>query len=122
MNLDGNRATVASPDQGRTAARISREIVQLNAKLFGRGPVRARTFLEDTYAVCLLESVFTKAERNLIHAGRLDEVQSFRNAMAPILRPEMSRIVEEATGRSVRGCTSAIDIDVDASTNVFLFS
>ena len=105
-----------------TAATISREIVQLNARLFGRGPVRARTFLHDTYALCLLESIFTKAEQNLIAAGRMDEVQSFRSAMVPTMRPEMSRIVEEATGRSVRGCTSAIDIDLDASTNVFLFS
>ena len=121
MNLDGNRLTVASPDQGMAAAKVSREIVQLNAKLFGRGPVRARTFLQDAFALCLLESILTTAEKTLIAAGRADEVQSSRAAMVPTLRSEMTRIVEEATGRPVRGCTSAIDLDLDATTNVFLF-
>src|SRR5687768_5004069 len=76
MNLDGSRLTVASPDQGMAAAKVSREIVQLNAKLFGRGPVRARTFLQDAFALCLLESILTTAEKTLIAAGRADEVQS----------------------------------------------
>ena len=40
---------------GPLASRISREVVQLHANLYGRGPTRAKTHLGDDYALCILE-------------------------------------------------------------------
>ena len=121
MKLDGHWSG-GMPDQGLAAAQISREIVQLNARLHGRGPIKARTFINREYALCVLESVFTTAERTLIAAGKPEAVECSRNAFNSTAIPEMCRIVEEATGRSIRGCTSAIDVALDAATNVFLFA
>jgi uncharacterized protein YbcI len=125
MSLDGTQIAPANGtapvDIGTVAARISREIVQLNARLFGRGPVRARTFINRDYALCVLESIFTTAERTLIELGKENEVRRSRAAFAATTEAEICRIVEEATGRTVRGCTSAINTELDISTNVFLF-
>jgi hypothetical protein len=38
--------TTAFPERGELVAQISREVVQLHARLYGRGPTKARTFLD----------------------------------------------------------------------------
>ena len=93
----------------------------MNARLFGRGPMRARTFIQRDFALCLLEDVFTTGERTLIAAGKGDEVKRSRNAFVDATEAETCAIVEQATGRKVRGCTNAVNIELDLVTKVFLF-
>jgi uncharacterized protein YbcI len=50
-------------DRASVAAQISREIARLHARLFGRGPTRANTFVYDEFALCVLEDILTPAER-----------------------------------------------------------
>ena len=45
------------------ASQISRDIVRLHANLYGRGPTKAKTYLTDEYAMCILEGAFTQAEK-----------------------------------------------------------
>jgi uncharacterized protein YbcI len=109
-------------EPGATASRISREIVQLHAKLYGRGPTKAKTYLHDDYALCLLENVFTPAENTLIGAGRGDHVQATRMAFQEAVRERFVELVETATGRQVRAFLSMVHLDVDLSVELFLFA
>ena len=52
-------------ETGAIASQISRDIVRLHANLYGRGPTKAKTYLTDEYAMCILEEVFTPAEKTL---------------------------------------------------------
>ena len=89
-------------EQGAIASQISREIVRLHATLYGRGPTKAKTYLADDYALCVLEEVFTPAEKTLIRAGNTEQVEATRNAFQDAVEPEFTEVVETATGRKVR--------------------
>jgi uncharacterized protein YbcI len=102
------------------ASTISREIVRLHAELYGRGPTKAKTYLDDDYAMCVLEEVFTPAEHTLIRAGSRAEVSATRAAFQDAVEPDFVAIVTEATGRTVRGFVSAIHIGTDTAIELFL--
>jgi uncharacterized protein YbcI len=108
------------PDLGLAASEISREIVRLHARLFGRGPTKAKTFLEDDYALCILEDVFTPAEHTLIRAGREDQVQATRAAFQTAVESDFVTIVEIATRRKVRCFMSEVHIGAGAAAELFL--
>lgn len=106
--------------RGPTASEISRGLVRLNAKLYGRGPVKAKTYINDDCVVCVLQSVFTTAERTLISIGKADEVRRSRAAFAEATEEDMCAIVESATGRRVKGCVGGVHTDLDTAVKVFL--
>jgi len=53
-------------------------MVALHREHFGRGPAAARTFIADGMAICVLTDIYTRVERTLIDAGRLDHVRQTR--------------------------------------------
>lgn len=107
-------------ERGPLASHISREIVRLHAKLYGRGPTRAKTFLGDDFALCVLEDVFTQAERTLIRAGNSAQVQTTRQAFQEAVEPEFVAIVETAMGRGIRAFVSEINIPANLAVELFL--
>jgi uncharacterized protein YbcI len=108
-------------DHASTASEISREIVRLHARLFGRGPTRAKTFLYEDFALCILEDVFTRAEKTLVDAGNTDQVYATRMAFQQAVRKDFIALVEEATGRTVRAFVSQVHIDPELAVELFLF-
>lgn len=109
------------PEQGLLSSRISREIVRVHARLYGRGPTRAKTFLGDDYALCVLEDVFTRAEQTLIGVGNTAQVQSTRLAFQEAVEDEFTSIVEEVTERKVKAFVSQIHIEANLAIELFLF-
>src|SRR5215208_1487957 len=108
-------------DRAAVAADISREIVRLHARLFGRGPTRAKTFLYEDFALCILEDVLTRAEKTLVGAGKVEQVHSTRTAFQEAVRDDFVAIVENATGRTVRAFVSQIHIEPELAAELFLF-
>lgn len=108
-------------ERGPLASQISREIVRLHANLFGRGPTRAKTFLGEDYALCVLEDVFTQAEKTLIKAGNSAQVRTTRGAFQDAVEPEFVAIAEAATGRRVRAFISQINVGSNLAVELFLF-
>ena len=107
-------------DRGAIAAEISREIVRLHAELFGRGPTKAKTFVHDAYILCLLEDVFTPAERTLVNAGHVEQVASTRRAFQEAVGDIFVGFVEEAAGRKVRAFVSQVHMDPELSAELFI--
>jgi uncharacterized protein YbcI len=111
----------ARAERGEMSAQISREIVQLHARLYGRGPTKARTHVHDGYVLCVLEEVFTVAERTLIRAGNGEQVILTRRAFQDAMQQEFVSIAEAVTERKVRAVVSQVHIDQGLAVELFLF-
>jgi uncharacterized protein YbcI len=92
-------------------AEISREIVRIHAHYYGRGPTRAKTYLNDEVVLCLLGEIYTRAEEMLVEAGRFEEVRAHRTAFQDAVEPIMREAVERITARSVESFLSQISPD-----------
>jgi uncharacterized protein YbcI len=120
---------VDRPDQQESAAargaivsQLSREIVQLHARLYGRGPTKARSYLQHDYAVCILEEIFTTAERTLIGAGSSEHVSETRRRFQEAVKDEFIGVAERITGRTVRVFLSQVDVEANVALEFFVFA
>jgi len=108
--------------RGALVSQLSREIVQLHARLYGRGPTKARSYIHSDYVVCVLEEIFTVAERTLIEAGSGEHVRDTRKMFQDVVEDEFKAIVERITERRVRVLLSQVDIESNLALEVFLFA
>jgi uncharacterized protein YbcI len=100
--------------------RISNEIVHLHSEYYGRGPSKAKTYIQDDLVVVVLEETFTPAERTLIDRGEGDSIHDVRRRFQRVMSEQFKAIVEEATGRPVRAFMSETSLDEDVAIEVFL--
>jgi uncharacterized protein YbcI len=120
LDPKANEPAQPTSERGALASQISREIVQLHARMYGRGPTRAKTYVNDEYVLCLLEDVFTTAERTLVDAGNTEQVAATRRAFQEAVAEEFVQIVEASTGQRVRAFISQVHMDPEISTELFL--
>ena len=95
---DGHPETVY-PEQGERLAAISRGLVQLHSRYYGRGPTKAKTHLVNDTVITILTGGFTKVERTLIDRDEADSVRNIRRKFQEAMEVEFREVVEEATGR-----------------------
>jgi uncharacterized protein YbcI len=100
---------------------ISREIVQVYLRTFGRGPTRARTFVQPQFSVCVLRDVFTTAERALIADGDGDAVERGRKRLNAGNDDDLQAIVASRTGRTVQSHLSHVKVPANLAVHLFLF-
>jgi uncharacterized protein YbcI len=100
--------------------RISNEIVHLHSEFYGRGPSKAKTYIQDDLVVVVLEETFTPAERTLIDRGEGDSIHDVRRRFQRVMSEQFKAIVEQATGRPVRAFMSETSLDEDVAIEVFL--
>ncbi|MGV1049981.1 MAG: Na-translocating system protein MpsC family protein [Solirubrobacterales bacterium] len=106
---------------GTVAAQLSREIVRHHARLVGRGPTRARSYLQGDFAMCAMEDIFTVAERTLIDSGAGPLVREARQALLGATRDELVAIFERVAERPVRPLVSQTEIEADFGLVVAFF-
>jgi uncharacterized protein YbcI len=112
---------IATPaDRGKTLLGVTNAIVGMHREFYGRGATKGRTVMQENYLLCVLEDIYTKAERTLIDAGRFGEVQLARNAFQETMEERFSKAVEEVTGRRVVGFLSQVRTDPDIATEIFI--
>ncbi len=105
---------------GRLNASLANEIGRLVADFTGRGATKSRAFVHQDLVVCVLENGATKAERNLIAAGRSDLVRVQRDALQRAMEKQLVACVERLTGRVVRTFLSGVSTLGESSVEVFL--
>jgi uncharacterized protein YbcI len=88
---------------------------------FGRGPTRAKAYLNDDYVLVVLGEVQSKAERTLVEQGDAASVVNLRRAIKEAHKQALCNLVSELTGRSVRIMLSDHNPNEDTSAMVFLF-
>jgi uncharacterized protein YbcI len=107
---------------GEMRARISREIVRLQAEYYGKGPTKAKTYIMDDLIVVVLEESFTRAEKTLVERGEGDAIQHIRRRFQQQMAEDFTSVVEQASGRRVRSFLSDTDIVQDVSVETFLLA
>ena len=105
---------------GRLNAAIANEIGRLVADFTGRGAPRSRAFIDQDVVVCLLEDGATKAEVNLVAAGRAELARRGRDALQRAMEAELVAAVERLTGRKVRSFLSGVSTSAESSVEVFV--
>lgn len=105
---------------GDQAAAISRGMVQLMREIAGRGPERARTTIGRDHVLVMFRETLTEGERNLIEAGRHDEVEAVRSAYQELLKAGAIKLIEETIYRNVIGFMSTNHFNPDLAAEVFV--
>lgn len=105
---------------GELAAAISTTVVQALARTTGRGPTRARTTLGENGVFVVLQDTLTRGEQTLADAGQGAAVLDLRRRWQQVMKTDVSREIEELTGRRVIGFMSDNHIDPDLAVEVFV--
>ena len=105
---------------GELAARISNTVVRALARTTGRGPTKAKTTLGENGIFVVLQDSLTRGEQNLTDAGEGEAVLDLRRRWQRVMRVELTREIEELTGRKVIGFMSDNHLDPDLAVEVFV--
>src|SRR4051794_30558209 len=107
------------PD-GELAAAISTTLVQALARTTGRGPTKAKTTLGENGVFVVLQDSLTHGEQTLANAGEGQAVLDLRRRWQSVMQADVSKEIEELTGRKVIGFMSDNHIDPDLAVEVFI--
>jgi uncharacterized protein YbcI len=101
-------------------SRISNGIVHLLTEYTGRGPTRARTTIDGTLVVCLLEDALSKGERTLVSLGKEEAVLQIRHSFQDAMEADAMALVSELTGCRVVAFMSTNHADPDYAVEIFV--
>ena len=82
-------------------AAISREVVGNLKRFYGKGPVKAKTYLMDDFCLVVTRNGQLTAEDTMIEAGLEDTVRQFRQEFQNQMAERLIGTVEQLTGRKV---------------------
>ena len=105
---------------GELAAEISRTVVRALSETTGRGPTKAKTTIGDNGVFVVLQDTLTHGERTLSNAGQGRAVLDLRRRWQAVMQADVSREIEDLTGRKVIGFMSDNHIDPDLAVEVFI--
>ena len=105
---------------GEALADISTALVGLHKRFYGKGPVRAKTFLVDNTVLCLLEGGFTIVERTLIDIGRDEVVRDLRHNFQLAMQEQFTEVVETRLNRHVVAYLSQVHTEPDIAVELFM--
>ena len=108
------------PTDGQVAGAISTAVVHAVGEYTGRGPTKARTYVNRDVITVLLRDTLTKAERRLVSDGNAPTVVHTRAIFQQMMREELVASVEDLTGRTVVAFMSANHIDPDVGVETFV--
>jgi uncharacterized protein YbcI len=116
------RMTEANTDREplSLAAQVSQEIVRTMKDLYGRGPVRAKTYFCDEYIFCAMSGGLTRDEETMMRGGQHEAVREYRLKFQRVIAPELIRRVEEVVHRKIVGYHSQVLFDPDRLVEIFV--
>jgi len=110
---DSLAAGYAAADESRDGAGdirrdISNAMVSLKKEFYGKGPVKAKTYLNDNYVFCAMEGGLTRNEETLLAVGDDDVVRQYRLHFQAAVTESATGAIEKITGQKVIGYHSQI--------------
>ena len=105
---------------GELAAAISKTVVQALARTTGRGPTKARPRSATTASSSCSRTASRAASRHSRTPARAQAVLDLRRRWQGVMQADVSREIEELTGRKVIGFMSDNHIDPDLAVEVFV--
>jgi uncharacterized protein YbcI len=105
---------------GNLRLAISNALVGVKKQLYGKGPVKAKTYINDNYVFSVLEGGLTRNEETLITAGEHRLVREYRLRFQEAVADTIRTSIEEVTGRKVLAYHSQIVFDPDRAFEIFV--
>jgi len=102
-------------------AQISNEVVRTIKGSFGKGPVKAKSYLLDDFLLVVMRGGVTVAEQTMLDRGHGDLVRQFRQTYQNEMGTELVPKVELLTGRKVVTYQSQILFDPHIVMEIFFF-
>jgi uncharacterized protein YbcI len=109
-----------SLSSGQLGAAIANELGKMISDFVGRGATRSRAFVHNDVIVLLLEDGATRAEVNLVAAGRSELVRQQRDALQRAMEDDLVSAIERLTGRTVRTFISGLSTPGESAVEVFV--
>ncbi|HWF49996.1 MAG TPA: DUF2294 domain-containing protein [Solirubrobacteraceae bacterium] len=106
--------------RGGVSNAISNMMVRLLSEYTGRGPTRARTYMQDDLITVVLRDTLTKAELRLARTGQMDHVRETRRLFQDAMREDIVAGIEGLTGRRVLAFLSDNHIDPDLAVETII--
>jgi uncharacterized protein YbcI len=101
-------------------AEISNAVVGLKKEFYGKGPTKAKTFLNDNYVFCVMEGGLTRNEETLIERGHEDLVRNYRLRFQEAMEDSTVEAIQRITGRRVIGYHSQIVFNPERAFEIFV--
>ena len=109
-----------APTGGELLSAISTRIVQILREHYGRGPMKAKTYVLDDLIVCVLRNGFTKVEQTMMDSGEPDRVVEMRHDFQRMMGTRYKDMIEELTNRKVLAFLSQAHVEPDITLEVFI--
>ena len=113
-------ADVQTERQPGLLADISNAMVGLKKGFYGKGPTKAKTYINDNYVLCVMQGGLTKNEETLLAAGEHDLVRQYRLKFQEAMAAPTTEAIERLTGRRVIGYHSQIVFEPEHAFEIFV--
>jgi uncharacterized protein YbcI len=105
---------------GYLLSAISTSIVGILREHYGRGPMKAKTYvLDDIIVVVMRGSGFTALEQTIMDSGEPDRVIAMREDFQRVMATRYKETIRELTGRNVVAFLSQAHVEPDITMEVF---
>ena len=85
---------------GRLLAEITNRVVALIREHYGRGPIKAKTYVLDNLVVCVLSNGLTPIEKTMMEGGESERVLEIRRDFQRVMQTRSCR--EHRSSRRLR--------------------
>jgi len=102
-------------------AAISREMVHAMKKYYGKGPVKAKSYLMDDFLLVIMREGQLVAEDTMVEAGRENTVRQFRQEFQNEMAERLVGTIEQLTGRNVVAYQSQVLFNPHIVCELFFF-
>jgi uncharacterized protein YbcI len=117
MDAPGHEAPLSG---GHLLSAISTSIVGILHDHYGRGPMKAKTYvLDDIIVVVMRGSGYTALEQTIMDSGDPDRVVAMREDFQRVMAERYKETINRLTGRSVVAFLSQAHVEPDITMEVF---
>ena len=122
LEASGAAAAEADDQQGSPCSRISHAMVGMKKEFYGKGPTKAKTFINDEYVFVVMEGGLTRNEETLLAAGQHEVVRTYRLRFQEAMTDTTVGAVEEILSRKVLTYHSQILFGPDRAIEIFVLA
>jgi uncharacterized protein YbcI len=120
-HAQGASAQDGGPGEVRVLSRVTGAMVRIYKEQFGRGPENARTYYAGPdVLICILSDTLTPVERSMRTMGEHRRLRDIRMLFQYAAEAQFRAAVEEVTERRVVSFMSAVDVDTDLASEIFV--
>ncbi|MBA3746456.1 MAG: DUF2294 domain-containing protein [Solirubrobacterales bacterium] len=103
------------------AMQLSNAMVKAQKQYFGKGPLRAKSYLVDDLLFIVMRGGMTRAEETMLDFDQADMVRDFRQTFENEMTERLTTMIEDITGRKVLTYQSQILFDPNLVIEIFVF-